>query len=263
MNFRSAIYEGHVVHRRFAPKTHTLNYRVFSLLIDLDELDALNAKLRFFGVDRFALFSFFNRDHGNLKSGESLKAWALTHVAEAGFDTQGMRVEVLCYPRIFGYTFNPLTVYFCYAPDGALTAVLYEVCNTFHERHTYIIPTAGEDGAVRHSCAKTFYVSPFMPMDCDYHFDILKPQDRTAIRITETGPEGKMLFASFAGERRPMTDRNLFRAFVKYPLMTMKVTAAIHIEAVRLWVKGLKIYRHSPAEKVVASSLVGAVKPGE
>jgi DUF1365 family protein len=263
MTFNSAIYEGHVVHRRFAPKTHSLNYRVFSLLIDLDELEALSSRLRYLGVDRFALFSFFNRDHGNLKPGESLKDWALGHVAEAGFDTAGMRVEVLCYPRIFGYVFNPLTVYFCYAPSGELRTVLYEVCNTFHERHTYIIPTSGREGPVRHSCAKTFYVSPFMPMDCDYHFDIVEPRDRTAIRITETGPDGKMLFASFAGERRALTDRNLLRAFFKYPLMTLKVTAAIHIEAVRLWIKGLKIYRHTPAEKVVASSLVGAAKAGE
>ena len=95
MSFRSAIYEGHVVHRRFAPKTHTLNYRVFSLLIDLDELDALNTKLRFFGVDRIALFSFFNKDHGNLKPGQNLKDWAMSHLDYTAIDKAGMRVEML------------------------------------------------------------------------------------------------------------------------------------------------------------------------
>lgn len=263
MNVHSAIYEGHVVHKRFAPKQHALNYRVFSLLVDLDELETLSARLRLFGADRRALFSVYSKDHGNLKPGESLKDWALGHLREAGFETGGMRVEMLCYPRILGYTFNPLTVYFCYAASGRLEAILYEVCNTFRERHTYIIPAPEGDGAVRHSCAKTFYVSPFMPMDCEYHFDIQKPSDKTAIRITETGPDGEMLYASFAGERKAMTDRNLARAFFKYPLMTLKVTLAIHYEAVRLWLKGLKIYRHSPAETVVASSLVRAAKPGE
>jgi uncharacterized protein len=263
MTFRSAIYEGHVVHKRFAPKEHALNYRVFSLLVDLDELAALSAQLRLFGFDKGALFSVFTKDHGNLKGGESLKDWALAHLHEAGFVTEGMRIEMLCYPRILGYTFNPLTVYFCYAASGRLEAILYEVCNTFHERHTYIIPAPEGEGPVRHSCAKTFYVSPFMPMDCEYHFDIQQPGDKTAIRITETGPEGKMLYASFAGARKAMTDRNLAGAFLKYPLMTLKVTAAIHFEAVRLWFKGLKLYRHSPAEKVVASSLVRAAKPGE
>lgn len=263
MMFRSALYEGHVVHRRFAPKEHGLRYRVFSLLIDLDECEALSSRLRFLGIDKRALFSVFSKDHGNLKSGESLKDWALSHLREAGFETEDMRVEMLCYPRILGYTFNPLTVYFCYAASGRLKAVLYEVCNTFHERHTYIIPVGEDDDRVQHSCAKTFYVSPFMPMDCEYHFDILQPGDKTAIRITETGPDGKLLFASFVGERNLLTDRNLVGAFFRYPLMTLKVTAAIHIQAVRLWFKGLKIYGHVPAEKVVASSVIRAVKPGE
>lgn len=263
MTLRSALYKGEVVHQRFAPKEHSLKYRVFSMLIDLDELDTLARSFRLFRVDRFALFSFFSKDHGNLRPGESLKDWALSHVADLGIETRDMRVEMLCYPRIFGYVFNPLTVYFCSGPDGDLKAVLYEVCNTFHERHTYVIPARAGEHRVRHSCAKTFYVSPFMPMDCEYHFDIEKPQDKTAIRITETGPDGKMLFASFAGRRHPLSDRSLAGMFLKYPLMTLKVTAAIHVEAVRLWLKGLKIHRHQPAEKAVASSLIGAVEPGE
>lgn len=263
MTMRSGIYEGHVVHQRFHPKAHRLEYRVFSLLLDLDEVEGLSSSLKLFGFDRGALFSVHSKDHGKLESGQSLKAWAQAHLADAGFDPTGMRVTMLCYPRIFGYVFNPLTVYYCYAPTGQLTAVLYEVCNTFNERHTYIIPADLKDGHVRHSCAKDFYVSPFMPMDCDYHFDLIEPAENIAVRITETGSDGKMLFASFAGKYQPLTDRNLLGAFLKYPLMTVKVTAAIHFEAVRLWIKGLKIYRHKPANEVVARTLVSAVKPGE
>ena len=263
MTLRSGIYEGHVVHQRCQPKAHRLNYRVFSLLLDLDEVEQLSGSLRLFGFDRSALFSVQSKDHGALNGRQSLKEWALTHLRDAGFSTEGMRVTMLCYPRIFGYVFNPLTVYYCYRPSGDLAAVLYEVCNTFNERHTYIIPANLDQGRVRHSCAKVFYVSPFMPMDCDYHFDLIEPAENVAVRITETGCDGKMLYASFSGKYQPLTDRNLLGAFLKYPLMTVKVTAAIHFEAVRLWIKGLKIYRHKPADEVVAHTLVGAAKPGE
>ena len=263
MTLRSAIYTGKVLHTRFRPKKHRLSYRVFSLLIDLDDLDSLSRGLRFLGIDRHSLFSFHSRDHGKLEKGASLKDWALDHLKSCGLYSEDMRVQVLVYPRILGYVFNPLTVYFCYSAENELVAILYEVCNTFHERHTYVIPVGAAVERVRHSCPKSLYVSPFMPMNCEYHFDIGPPGGSVAIRITETDPDGRMLFASFVGERRPLSDWNLIKVFFGYPLMTLKVTAAIHFEALRLWSKGLKVFRHEAAETRIASTVVAAGKGRE
>lgn len=260
MSFSSAIYAGTVVHARHRPKKHRLRYRVFSLLLDLDELPELDRKLKLFGHNRRALFSFYDQDHGKGETG-GLRAWAENHLREAGIGTFPARIRVLCYPRIFGYVFNPLTVYFCEDKAGNLLALLYEVCNTFKERHTYVIPASLERGtAVRHSCAKAMYVSPFVPMDCAYDFDILPPgddapDDRVKVAINERDAEGDLLFASFVGKRSELSDAGLARVFVSYPLMTMKVMAGIHWEALRLWLKGVPVHRHKPAAERVASSV--------
>ncbi|MDQ0455505.1 DUF1365 domain-containing protein [Rhizobium paknamense] len=261
MSGASALYRGEVVHQRFKPKRHALRYRVFSLLIDLDELPLLDRGLKLFGHNRRAVFSVHDSDHGHGKKG-GLRAWVAERLAEAGLERGGAQVTMLCYPRIFGYVFNPLTVYFCRDGDGVLTAILYEVCNTFHERHTYIIPVAPDaDGAIRHACAKEMYVSPFVPMDCLYRFRIQPPADGVMIAIHESDPEGPLLFASFQGRREGLTDGSLLRALFSYPLMTLKVMGAIHWEALRLWLKGVPIHRHRKAASAVASSVI-APEPG-
>ncbi|NBB48122.1 DUF1365 family protein [Rhizobium sp. CRIBSB] len=252
----SAIYAGHVLHVRSRPKKHSLRYSVFSLLVDLDEISDLNAHLRLFGYNKAAFFSVHDADHGNGRTGE-LRQWVEERLAAAGLSGGGWTIRMLCYPRILGYVFNPLTVYFCYRPGGELAAVFYEVCNTFNERHTYVIPVSDEEsGILRHRCAKEMYVSPFMPMNCEYSFRISPPAEDIAIHIGESDPEGPMLFASFAGERRPLSDRSLLRMLLTYPLMTMKVMGGIHWEALRLWWKGVPVYRHQPAATRVASTIV-------
>ncbi|MCJ8507723.1 DUF1365 domain-containing protein [Rhizobium lemnae] len=260
MTLSSAIYAGNVIHARHRPKTHRLRYSVFSLLLDLDELPLLDRSLKLFGHNRRALFSFYDQDHGNGER-NGLRAWAENHLRMAGIETFPARIRVLCYPRIFGYVFNPLTVYFCEDKQGNLLALLYEVCNTFHERHTYVIPAGSHrEGPVRHSCEKAMYVSPFVPMDCAYDFDILPPGanvtgDKVKVAINERDAEGDLLYASFAGARSELSDAGLARVFMRYPLMTMKVMAGIHWEALRLWLKGVPIYRHKPAAERVASSV--------
>lgn len=256
MTMQSAIYAGHVLHARSRPKKHSLRYSVFSLLIDLDEIDALNAGMRLFGYNRAAVYSVHDADHGNGRKGE-LRAWLKDRLAAAGLEGDGWKIRMLCYPRILGYVFNPITVYFCYCPEGHLAAVLYEVCNTFNERHTYVIPVEAEaDGILRHRCAKEMYVSPFMPMNCEYNFRISPPGDDVAINIGESDPDGPLLFATFSGKRRPLSDRALLRMLMAYPLMTMKVMGGIHWEALRLWWKGVPIYRHKPAAARIASTIV-------
>ena len=234
----SALYIGTVAHKRLRPKAHKLRYRVFSLLLDLDELPGL--KLRWLGVNRPGLLSFREADHGD---GGPLRPWVAARLAEAGIVAEGP-VRLLCYPRMLGYVFNPLTVYFCHHGDGGLAAIIYEVHNTHGERHAYVLP--GGDGVVRHSCEKAFFVSPFMPMDCVYRFTISPPGETVSVGIVEGDGEGTLLTASFAGEREDLTDATLLRAVLAHPLMTLKVTLAIHWEAVRLLAKGLRVYRHRP-----------------
>lgn len=256
MSGRSAIFPGEVIHVRLRPRRHSLRYRVFSLLLDFDELRELSAASWLFGYNRRALLSFWDIDHGDESPG-GLRNWVETRLRDAGRLEQGMSIRVLCYPRILGYVFNPLTVYFCYTAGGALRAVLYEVCNTFGERHTYVIAVADDETSpVRHGCAKELYVSPFLPMACFYRFHIEPPGEAVLVRIDESDADGPLLVASFAGKRQPMTDRTLLGALLRYPLMTLKVTAGIHWEALRIWRKGVPIHRHQAAARPIASTIV-------
>ena len=243
----SAIYEGWVMHRRLTPRHHRFTYRVFAMLLDLDELPALDRKLSLFAYNRRGLFSFQDRDHGpsDAKDRRPLKVWLDGLLVEAGIATGG-RWRVLCYPRILGYVFNPLSVWFCDDEQGALKAIIYEVHNTYDERHAYVLP-AGENGKlVRHGCPKQFYVSPFLSRDCRYQFRIRPPGQDVAIAIHEEEAGRPILNASFAGARRNLSDRALLRMLLRYPLMTLKVVAAIHFEAVRLMLKGVRRHPHSP-----------------
>src|SRR6185437_4155316 len=150
----SAIYVGLVQHERMRPRRHQLTYQVFSLLLDLDELPALRLP---------PFMSFRESDHADGKT--PLRQWATVLLEEAGIAFDGGQITLLCYPRLFGYVFNPLTVYFCYRRSGELVGILYEVHNTHGERHTYVMPTDNQR-VVRHAAKKEFFVSPFMPMDC-------------------------------------------------------------------------------------------------
>ena len=255
---RSALYTGTVMHERLRPRRHRLDYRVFALLVDLGELDALGHGLRLLGINRPGVLSFRERDHGDGQT--PLRAWATALLEAAGIAFDGGRIELLCYPRMFGFVFNPLSVYFCRNRDGRLAGILYEVSNTHGERHTYVMP-AGAERVVRHSARKVFFVSPFMPMDCTYRFRILPPGDRVGLSILEDNASGLLLTASFAGRREELSDRALLGVLLRYPLMTLKVVAGIHWEALRLLAKGVPFLHWRRANRRVASS--APVKPAE
>lgn len=241
----SAIYEGRVVHTRLRPRRHKLRYRVFSLLLDLGEADA-PLRLRLLGINRPAPLSFWESDHGDGEA-TGLRQWVLRQLDGVGISLARPRIEVLCYPRIFGYVFNPLTAYFCADGDLGLRAIIYEVSNTFGERRAYVMPAMERNGTVEHECDKTLYVSPFVPMDCRYHFRIRPPGDKVLLHIDETDKEGLLLRASFSGVAAPLTDAALLRVLLTYPLMTLKVIGAIHWEALRLWLKGVPMFHHRKA----------------
>ena len=252
----AALYFGTVMHARMKPMAHRFSYKVMSLLIDLDRLaeaDRLSPLL--FGVNRRALYSFNERDHG-LRDGSSLRQHAQRLAAERGVDLTGGRVWLLGYPRMFGYTFNPLSVYFCYDATGALALVIYEVRNTFGDLHPYVLPVqAGELGpaGLRQEQDKLFYVSPFVEMAMRYHFRVVPPGDDVRVRILETDAAGPVLAATFSGRRSPLNSLALIKASVRLPFLTLKVIGAIHWEALRLWIKGARL---------VPRPTVAVAKPG-
>jgi hypothetical protein len=241
----SALYPGWVMHRRLRPRHHRFKYRVFAMLLDLDELAGLDRDMSLFKWNRWGLFSFLDRDHGSTGEVMSLRSWLDDLLAAAGITADGPR-QVLCYPRILGYVFNPLSVWFCHGADGGLKAIIYEVHNTHEERHAYVFACDGSERLMRHGCAKDFYVSPFLSTDCHYHFRTLPPGDRVAVTILEDEAGAPVLNASFAGVHRPMSDGALLAMLLSYPLMTIKVVAAIHFEAVRLMLKGIRRHPHQP-----------------
>ncbi|NVK01004.1 MAG: DUF1365 domain-containing protein [Oceanospirillaceae bacterium] len=236
----SALYAGNVMHHRFAPKRHRFKYRVVSALLDLDELYSGTLKLRLFSVNKFNLFSWHSKDHGDgSKRPVSEQIRAL--LAQGGLQQYQAQIKLLCYPRILGFVFNPLSVYYCYDSAGKLGVILYEVSNTFGERHTYLIPVRDTDKIVRQRADKAFYVSPFMPMQADYQFRMQPPAESVAVCIRQSLDSRSLLHATFTGKRQEMNDRALFGVFIKYPLMTLKVIVGIHWEALQLWRKGVRI----------------------
>jgi DUF1365 family protein len=238
----AALYFGEVMHARLKPMGHRFSYRVMSLLIDLDRLDEADRQSPLFGVNRAALYGFNEADHGE-RDGSSLRSYSQKCAAERGIDLTGGRVALLCYPRLFGYTFNPLSVYFCYAASGDLALVIYEVRNTFGDIHAYVLPVKpGEisDAGLRQAQDKLFYVSPFVEMAMRYRFRVSPPGERVKLRILETDREGPLLAATFHGRRRALTTAALLHSFFTLPLVTLKIVAAIHWEALRLWLKGVR-----------------------
>ncbi|WP_260929297.1 DUF1365 domain-containing protein [Novosphingobium sp. 9] len=254
MTGASALYVGSVMHRRVRPKVHRLRYRIFSLLLDLDEIDTLDRRLRLFSRGRFNLFSFYDRDYA-ARTGEPLRLQVERHLCEGGLDPDGGAIRLLTMPRILGFAFNPLSVYFCHRRDGQLLAILCEVNNTFGERHSYLLP-AREDGRLfRQDCAKTFHVSPFMAMDLHYAFRLVVPGEDLSIAITTSDAQGPVLTAVHSAQRKALTDSALLRVFVTQPLLTVKVVGGILWEAALLWRKGVPVHDRpaAPTQRITVA----------
>ena len=239
MSFSSCIYSGYVTHKRFKPKRHFFSYKTFSLLIDLNEIETLERKIKFFSYNKFNILSFYNVDHGPRDS-SCLVKWAKKILAESKIDIGSGTIKLLCFPRFFGYVFNPLSIFYCYDENSQLKAVLYEVKNTFNEQHTYVFPASTSSNLILHKCDKKFYVSPFIEMKTFYNFRLLKPGNNMNIFIKQADLDGVLLIACQVGKRLELNSKNLFFQFLKHPLMSFKVILAIHFEAFRLWTKGIK-----------------------
>ncbi len=253
----SCLFIGEVVHQRFTPRRHRLRYRLFQMLVDLDELPRLGERLKLFSHNKFNLFAFYDRDHGDGRSA-TLTAYIARVLADAGVAHDGGPIRLLCLPRLFGYAFNPLSVYYCFDRRMQLQAMVYEVNNTFGERHSYVIPATGEEGPIRQSCRKSFYVSPFMDMEMTYAFDLSFPGEQISTVVKGANMQGaSLIFASFTGARRELSDATLMRTLLSYPLMTLGVVVAIHWEALKLFAKGLRLTRRPKAP----ANLISVISP--
>ena len=235
----SCIYNGEVTHTRFKPVRHFLKYKTFSLLIDLDEINILDKSIGIFSHNKFNIFSFYDKDHGD-RDGGNLKDWVISNLKKFGVKENITNIKVLCYPRILGYVFNPLSIFYCYEKDK-LVAIFYEVKNTFNEQHTYIFKIKNNEEIIQ-KCRKKFYVSPFMDMETFYNFKLLNPNDKLSVFIKQTDADGTILIATQTGDKKEFSFKQLAINFLKYPLMTIKIISSIHYEALLLWKKGA-IYR--------------------
>ena len=235
----SCIYNGEVTHTRFKPVRHFLKYKTFSLLIDLNEINLLDKSIGIFSHNKFNIFSFYDKDHGD-RDGGNLKNWVISNLKKFQIKENITNIKVLCYPRILGYVFNPLSIFYCYEKEK-LVAIFYEVKNTFNEQHTYIFKIKNNEEIIQ-KCRKKFYVSPFMDMETFYNFKLINPNDKLSVFIKQTDADGTILTATQTGDKKEFSFKQLAINFLKYPLMTIKIISSIHYEALLLWKKGA-IYR--------------------
>ena len=249
----SCIYNGEVTHTRFKPVRHFLKYKTFSLLIDLDEINLLDKSIGIFSYNKFNIFSFYDQDHG-YRDHRSLKKFVTDILSNNSIKYNKLKFSVLCFPRILGYVFNPLSVIFCFEQD-VLIAILYEVKNTSNEQHTYCF--ANKNFSIKtiyqHRCKKKFYVSPFIEMDSYYKFSTRTPSDKLSLLIEQFNTKDeKVLFASQIGKRTYFTSATILKSFFINPLMTFRVIFGIHYQALRIFFKGGKYYsrRKKPIDTI-------------
>ena len=241
--YSSRLCIGTVTHRRCRPVRHALRYRVFSLLLDLDELDRVNRATKLLKINSRGFVSWRERDHGHGRA-SGLKEDIQEMVRRALGDADVSRVVVLCFPRVFGYVFNPLTVYFCRDSSDKLQAMVYEVNNTFGGRHFYVVPAGDPESGVHfHGARKAFYVSPFNDVAGEYTFHVQALDEKMVVGVNLKTDGKPLLTANIIGRVQPLCNRTLAAALLRTPLLTFKVIAGIHFEALRLWMKGLRLTR--------------------
>ncbi len=242
----ASLYVGTVMHARMKPRSHRFAYRVFNLAIDLDRLSEADRQSALFSVNGANLVSFHEKDHWDGDGDVSLRSYADGLLDGAGITERASRILLVCYPRIFGQVFNPIAVYYAYDHADHLIALIYEVRNTFGERHTYVCaiePGESSPAGIRQSRDKIFYVSPFIDMDMRYHFRMRPPGEDIRWRILETDREGPLLSATFSGSRQPLNTPSLAKCLLHIPFQTWKIVGGIHFEALRLWLKGIRLVK--------------------
>jgi hypothetical protein len=231
------VYTGTLVHARRAPRRHVFRYPVSYWLFDLDELPALERRLRLFSVNRRNVVSLRDRDH--FDGTVALKRAVLELAGDAAIE----RVLMLTQPRVLGYVFNPVSFYWCYRSDGSLACIVAELNNTFGER----LPEVLRGPGLRYEHRKRLHVSPFFGVDGSYEYAFSQPGDQVWARIHLRDDAGAHpLTAVLHGRRRELSNGSLARLLLRYPLQPLQVIALIHFEALRLWLKRVPFHRKPP-----------------
>lgn len=248
----SALYVGRVRHRRVRPKPHDLGYRVWHVLVDVDELADLDRDVRGFGHNRRSLVEFRDADHFGEGPG-SVREKLGDLLAARGVDLPDGRVTVLTYPRVLGFVFNPVSFWFCHDRSGDLALVVAEVNNTFGDSWSYVLdelePIAG--GGVTARATKVLHVSPFLPVDDhEYRFTIRPPVavegSRQAVHMDVLDVEGRILDATLVETRRALTSSSLLRVFLSHPLVTLHTVVGIHWQAAKIFLRRKARFHRRP-----------------
>ena len=236
-----SILKGHTVHARYTPFEQRFRYGLFMVDVDIDQLEAANAACSAFAVDGPGLYSLQSRDHGNGERG-GLRDWADQTFKAAGLTPDSWSVRLVTFPKHAFYRFAPLSVWF--ASDGdELRAVIYEVSNTFGERHAYVAPVTDEGAAME--ADKRFHVSPFFDVTGRYRFKLRRSAAQLSLVIDSLVEGERTHMASIAAKSLPATTGNFAKAAITQPLSAFGVTAGIHYEALKLWLRGAG-YRSKP-----------------
>jgi hypothetical protein len=242
-HINSSFFSNFVSHQRIIPLKNAFKYNVTSMLIEYKEINYLNKNIKFFSYNKFNIFSFYEVDHG-YRDGRTLKEFVKDILKKNIIKYNNLSFKILCFPRIFGYVFNPLSIIFCYDSNN-LIAILYEVKNTSNEQHTYCFASNNHalKSEYKHSCKKIFYVSPFIEMNTYYKFITKIPCEKLFILIEQFNQKNqKILVASQIGKKINFSSATIIKSFIKNPLMTIKVIMAIHYQAFKIMIKGGKYY---------------------
>jgi len=235
---RSALYTGTLVHSRRTPARNTFRYPISFFVLDLDELPELERRLALFSVNRPNLVTLRDRDH--FDGVRPVKEAAVRFCAERGVEVD--RVLMLAQLRVLGYVFNPVSFHWCYGPDGSLACMIAELSNTFGER----LPELLHGPSLEYEHDKRLHVSPFFGLDQSYAYAFSEPEDEVWARVHVRENGHVPLSAVLHGRREELTNATLARALVRYPLMPMQVTALIHWQALRLWLKQVPFHHKPP-----------------
>ena len=249
------------MHHRLAPTPHRFEYALFYFALDLDELDALHARLRLFSFNRSNLYSLRERDffptqepwqqvsspriENRESKTENLKSRVLTWLAGRGLDLTGGRIVLVTLPRVAGYLFNPVSFYFCFDRTGEPVTAIAEVTNTFREVKPFHVSERAGDRAFHLRVPKHFYVSPFSDVDVEFDFTLRIPAERLAVQIDDYTRGERTLISTLHGSRAALSDSRLAWFTIKYPFLTLRVIALIHWHALRLWWKRIPWFAKS------------------
>ena len=234
----SKLFFGHVMHQRLMPMAYRFSYRIFGLLIDIDAIEQEAASLKWLSVDKFNLLSVRTRDHGP-RDGTAWRPWVEKTLADAGIHGAD-RIRLSCYPRVLGYGFNPIAVWYCDNQQGETVAIISEVSNTFGGVYHYVHHAEGNSLQWPVECIadKRFHVSPFIDMDQQYHFKFSQSESSLGVLINEYQNEQLHYIASQNSDTKALNNRHLLKAFFMMPMMSFKIMLMIHWHALKIWVRG-------------------------